>query len=33
MLLSNGTGFSRLGKTLAGILLLATVAGCQVRPL
>jgi LPS-assembly lipoprotein len=33
MLLSNGTGFSRLGKTIAGVLLLAAVAGCQVRPL
>jgi len=33
MLLSDGTGLSRLAKTLAGIALLGAVAGCQVRPL
>jgi LPS-assembly lipoprotein len=33
MLLSNGTGFSRLAKALAGVALLGVVAGCQVRPL
>jgi len=33
MLLSDGTGFSRLVKTIAGIAILGAVAGCQVRPL
>ena len=33
MLLSDGIGFSRLIKTIAGIALLGVVAGCQVRPL
>lgn len=33
MLLSDGTVLSRLVKTLAGIALAGTLAGCQVRPL
>lgn len=33
MLLSDGTGLSRLAKTLVGVALVATLAGCQVRPL
>jgi LPS-assembly lipoprotein len=33
MLLSDGTGLSRLGKVLAGLALLGALAGCQVRPL
>lgn len=33
MLSFNGTGLSRLAKTLIGVGLLAAVAGCQVRPL
>ena len=33
MLLSDGTGLSRLTKTLAGVALVGLLAGCQVRPL
>lgn len=33
MLLSDGTGLSRLAKALAGIALVGVLAGCQVRPL
>jgi LPS-assembly lipoprotein len=33
MLLSDGTGFSRFAKALAGIAILGVLAGCQVRPL
>lgn len=33
MLLSDGTGLSRLTKALAGVALLGLIAGCQVRPL
>ena len=33
MLLSDGTGPSRLVKALAGIAILGALAGCQVRPL
>lgn len=33
MLLSNGTGFSRIAKAFAGVALLTLIAGCQVRPL
>ncbi|WP_411036246.1 LPS assembly lipoprotein LptE [Shinella sp. BYT-45] len=33
MLLSDGTGLSRLVKALAGIALAGALAGCQVRPL
>jgi len=33
MLLSDGTGLSRLGRALAGIVVLGALAGCQVRPL
>ncbi len=33
MLLSDGTGLSRLAKAFAGVALLGLVAGCQVRPL
>ena len=33
MLLSDGTGLSRLAKALAGVALIGVLAGCQVRPL
>lgn len=33
MLLSDGTGLSRLAKVLAGVALAGVLAGCQVRPL
>ena len=33
MLLSDGTGLSRLAKALAGVALISALAGCQVRPL
>jgi LPS-assembly lipoprotein len=33
MLLSDGTGLSRLAKVLAGVALIGALAGCQVRPL
>lgn len=33
MLLSDGTGLSRLAKFVAGIALVGALAGCQVRPL
>ena len=33
MLLSDGTGLSRLAKALAGVALIGALAGCQVRPL
>ena len=33
MLLSDGTGLSRLAKALAGVALIGMLAGCQVRPL
>nr|WP_298095357.1 LPS assembly lipoprotein LptE [uncultured Shinella sp.] len=33
MLLSDGTGLSRLAKLAAGIALMGALAGCQVRPL
>ncbi|GMB83285.1 LPS assembly lipoprotein LptE [Shinella zoogloeoides] len=33
MLLSDGTGLSRLARVLAGIALAGVLAGCQVRPL
>lgn len=33
MLLSDGTGLSRLARMLAGVALLGALAGCQVRPL
>lgn len=33
MLLSDGTGLSRLAKLVAGIALFGALAGCQVRPL
>ena len=33
MLLSDGTGLSRLTKTLAGVALVGLLAGCPVRPL
>jgi len=33
MLLSDGTGLSRLARVLAGVALAGVLAGCQVRPL
>lgn len=33
MLLSDGTGLSRLAKAFAGLALIGMLAGCQVRPL
>lgn len=33
MLLSDGTGLSRLAKALAGVALISALTGCQVRPL